>query len=92
VTVLAATAERTLAGPPTTAFDVIWADPPYALTNQRLTAVLTAALDGGWSAPDGLLVLERSSRDPVPQWPAQVTESWQRRYGETTLYFATKGR
>jgi len=91
VTVLAATAERTVAVPATKSYDVIWADPPYALANERLTAVLQSALDNGWLVADGLLVLERASRDAAPLWPAQMTESWQRRYGETTLYFATRG-
>ena len=92
VTVLAGSAERTVAAQATTAYDVIWADPPYALANDRLTAVVEAALSNGWLAEDGLIVLERSSRDAPPAWPAQVTDSWHRRYGETTLYFATKGR
>ena len=47
---------------------------------------------GRWVAEDGLLVLERASRDPAPQWPPGVTDRWERRYGETTLYLATKGR
>jgi len=91
VTVLAATVERTLAGHPQARFDVVWADPPYALTGDRLAPVLAAAAER-WVAEDGLLVLERASRDEPPVWPAGVTDSWERRYGETTLYFATKGR
>ena len=91
VTVLAATVERTLAGQPKDRFDVVWADPPYALTGDRLAPVLAAASER-WVAEDGLLVLERASRDPAPQWPPSVTDRWERRYGETTLYLATKGR
>ncbi len=91
VTVLAATVEQTLAGEPAAPFDVVWADPPYAVPAERLGPVLAAAIDR-WLAADGLLVLERSSRDPAPEWPPVVTDSWQRRYGETTLYFATKGQ
>ena len=91
VTVLAATVERTLAGQPKDRFDVVWADPPYALTGDRLAPVLAAASER-WVAEDGLLVLERASRDPAPQWPPGVTDRWERRYGETTLYLGTKGR
>jgi 16S rRNA (guanine966-N2)-methyltransferase len=91
VTVLAATVERTIAGHPQARFDVVWADPPYALEGERLTPVLVAVAER-WMAEDGLLVLERSSRDPVPQWPTGVTECWERRYGETTLYLGMKGR
>lgn len=91
VKVLAATVEKTLSGQPQQPFDVVWADPPYALSAERLAPVLTAVADR-WLADDGLLVLERSSRDGPPVWPPQVTDSWERRYGETTLYLATKGR
>ena len=38
--------------------------------------------------PDGLLVLERSSRTPAPTWPAAVADTWVRSYGETVLHFA----
>ena len=91
VTVLASTVEKALAGDPQARFDVVWADPPYALSGDRLAPVLAAAADR-WMAEDGLLVLERASRDEPPVWPPGVTDSWERRYGETTLYFATKGR
>ena len=91
VTVLASTVEKALAGEPQARFDVVWADPPYALPGDRLAPVLVAAADR-WVAEDGLLVLERASRDEPPVWPPGVTDSWERRYGETTLYFATKGR
>lgn len=86
-TVRAASAEKFLAGAPQP-FDVIWADPPYALAGERLDTVLDAATD--WLVPDGLLVVERSSRDLPPGFPAQLSHSWERRYGETTLYFARR--
>lgn len=92
VTVLASGVEKALAGEPPAGFDVVWADPPYELTGERLAAVLSAAVERGWLATDGLLIVERSSRDPDPVWPAAVSEQWHRRYGETTLHFATKGR
>lgn len=88
VTVRAARVEQFLAAGPARRFDVIWADPPYALTGEQLALVLAAALD--WLAPDGLVVVERSTRDLPPVWPAQLSWSWHRRYGETTLYFARR--
>lgn len=93
VRIVAGRVERILNGEAPTAFDVIWADPPYAVGLEQLNPVLTMAVDGGWLAEDGLLVLERASRDEPPSWPDQIAESWLRRYGETTLYFAaTAGR
>jgi 16S rRNA (guanine966-N2)-methyltransferase len=73
------------------AYDVAFADPPYALAAERLDAVLADLVANGWLAPDGLLVLERSSRSPMPRWPAQVDEAWERSYGETVLHYAALG-
>jgi len=93
VRIVAGRVERILNGEAPQAFDVIWADPPYAVGLDQLDPVLTAILQGGWLAADGLIVLERASRDEPPSWPDQIAESWLRRYGETTLYFAaTAGR
>jgi 16S rRNA (guanine966-N2)-methyltransferase len=89
VTVLASTVEKALAAEPERRFDVVWADPPYAVPAERVEPVLTAATDR-WLAPDGLLVVERASRDLPPVWPSQLSHQWHRRYGETTLYFARR--
>ena len=88
LTVRAGTVEKFLAAGAATPFDVIWADPPYDLPGHRLAPVLRDAAD--WLAQDGLLVVERSSRDLPPDFPAQLSHSWQRRYGETTLHFARR--
>ena len=73
---------------PDQAYDVAFADPPYGLASDRLDAVVADLVAQGWLAPDGLLVLERSSRSPAPHWPDGVDETWHRSYGETVLHFA----
>ena len=73
------------------AYDVVFADPPYALGAERLDAVVADLLAQGWVAPDGLVVLERSGRSAPPRWPAAIDESWSRAYGETVLHFASVG-
>lgn len=90
IKVITADVEKWLAASASSSFDVVWADPPYAVANSRLEQVLTRLVDGGWLKPDGLLVLERSSRDDAPQLPQSLSQSWHRRYGETILYFAMK--
>jgi 16S rRNA (guanine966-N2)-methyltransferase len=70
------------------AYDIAFADPPYAFAADRLDAVVADLVAHGWLVPDGLLVLERSSRTPAPTWPAAVADSWVRSYGETVLHFA----
>lgn len=83
------TVESYLAGDPEP-FDVVWCDPPYAVSGEVVDAVL-ARLAEGWLAPDALVIVERSRRDPDPQWPAILSEVWTRRYGETQLHFGRPG-
>lgn len=73
------------------AYDVAFADPPYALASERLDAVVADLVAHGWLAPDGLLVLERSRRSPAPTWPAAVVDAWDRSYGETVLHLGQLG-
>lgn len=68
------------------AFDLVFLDPPYGVTTEAVETLL-GGLAGGRLTPRGLVVLERSSRDRAPEWPEAFTDVWDRRYGETTLYF-----
>lgn len=67
-------------------FDVVFIDPPYELTENAL------ARDLELLAPllrDGAVVMvERSSRSPEPEWPAGIAPERRRAYGETTLWWA----
>jgi 16S rRNA (guanine966-N2)-methyltransferase len=71
------------------AYDVVFLDPPYELAGDTVTAVMAALADGGWLAPDALLVVERSRRTPDPVWPSVVADSWSRTYGETVLHYGS---
>jgi 16S rRNA (guanine966-N2)-methyltransferase len=68
-------------------FDLVLADPPYPEPEQRIARVLQAVAER-WLTDDALVVLERSTRSPEPTWPAGLHRTDQRRYGETTLWFA----
>lgn len=83
--VVQATVERELSAPPDTRYDLVLADPPYALDAAELTAVLTA-LTRGWLAADAVVVIERDRRGPVA-WPDGLIASRERRYGETMLWY-----
>lgn len=89
-TLVATTVERAVAAPPAGPYDVIFADPPYDLTDADLASVLAAIGANGWLAVDGLLVVERSTRSPEPTWPDVVTPGRGRRYGETTLWYGRR--
>jgi len=84
-TVRTSTVEQLVGAAPTSAFDLIWADPPYELPTARLDRLI-ATLASGWLAQDGLLVVERSSRTEPPSWPDGF-DAWTARYGETTVHF-----
>lgn len=85
-----ATVASLLAGPADRPYDVVWFDPPYALGDDELTDAVSAVLANGWLAEDGLLVVERSSRTPDPELPPELADVWSRRYGETTIHYATR--
>lgn len=88
VRVVAQSAETYLQGTPMP-FDVVWLDPPYDVPTATVDAHLRA-LARGWVADDGLVIVERATRDEPPSWPAQLGEGRVRRYGETTLHLASK--
>lgn len=61
-------------------------DPPYPLPEPELAAVLAPLV--GRLREGGVLVVERSSRSPEPDWPAGLRRFEQKRHGETTMWFA----
>ncbi|TDC31022.1 16S rRNA (guanine(966)-N(2))-methyltransferase RsmD [Micromonospora sp. 15K316] len=77
-------------GPEGGPYDVVFADPPYAVTDEEITAMLTALVEHGWLAPDALVVVERSSRGAPLSWVPGVTGERSRRYGETTLWYGRR--
>src|SRR5690348_10178173 len=68
-------------------FDLAFADPPYAMPGEALSAVLTALITAGWLAPGALVVVERSTRSGPVHWPEGYAEDRSRRYGEATLWY-----
>src|SRR5262249_10547575 len=64
-------------------FDLIFADPPYALQASQRLAERIAAL--GLLAPQGRAVLERSKREPQPALPEGLALLDERRYGDTVV-------
>jgi 16S rRNA (guanine966-N2)-methyltransferase len=75
-------------------FDVVFADPPYAVPDDEVTELQRALLDHGWLAPDAVVVLERSTRTAVRgeplSWVEGITADRSRRYGETTLWYGRR--
>ncbi|KWV33045.1 MULTISPECIES: 16S rRNA (guanine(966)-N(2))-methyltransferase RsmD [Micromonospora] len=78
------------AGPDGGPYDVIFADPPYAVPDAEVTALLAALVEHGWLAPDALVVVERSTRSGPVDWVRGITAGRSRRYGETTLWYGRR--
>ena len=84
--------ERLLTHPPDNAnrYDLVIADPPYALAEAAVTKVLML-LEGGWLADDALVVIERATRSGPLDWPPGYLPSKSRRYGEATFWYGWHG-
>ncbi|MBD3941578.1 16S rRNA (guanine(966)-N(2))-methyltransferase RsmD [Microbacterium sp. NEAU-LLC] len=74
---------RTAPGP----FDLVFLDPPYDVGETELAATL--ALVAPLVADGGHVVIERASRSPQPVLPDGLVASRSKRYGDTTLWWAT---
>lgn len=79
--------ERVLAVPPSEPYDVVFLDPPYALTDDDLSKVLGLLADHAWLTPDAVVVVERATRGGPLTWPDGYTGDRSRRYGDTTLWY-----
>jgi 16S rRNA (guanine966-N2)-methyltransferase len=72
----------------TTAFDLVFLDPPYDLGASELAALLADLEAARVLAPDATVVIE-TRRDAVPALPPAWAVRWQRAYGDTLLTVAT---
>ncbi|WP_026214483.1 16S rRNA (guanine(966)-N(2))-methyltransferase RsmD [Nonomuraea coxensis] len=79
---------RLLARPPEGGpFDVVFADPPYAVPDAEVATVLELLRDHGWLAEEGLVAFERESRGKALVWPEGYVEERVRRYGEASVWY-----
>lgn len=68
-------------------FDVVFADPPYALPGEAVTAMLATLAGAGWLATGALVAVERSTRSGPVDWPGGYTADRARKYGEGTFWY-----
>lgn len=90
VVLTTSTVAAALAGAPGEPYDFVFADPPYTVGNEEITANLNALLTGGWLHEDALVLVERSSRTGSFQWPDGLAEIRGRRYGESVLWYGAR--
>jgi 16S rRNA (guanine966-N2)-methyltransferase len=87
--VIADRAERVLARGPADdhRYDIVFADPPYALADAEVSRVLILLAEQGWLAPGALVIVERATRSGPLSWPGRFVPDRARRYGEATFWY-----
>ena len=70
-------------------YDVVLADPPYAVSDDAVRAVLDDLVVGRWVGEGTVVVVERSSRSPETQWPEHFEAVKSKKNGETRIDLAT---
>jgi len=71
-------------------FDFVFADPPYAVSDTAVAALLLELGDPRWLAPGGIVVIERSARGAEPTWPDVMEPISHKRYGEGVLWYGRR--
>ncbi|MFD9322203.1 16S rRNA (guanine(966)-N(2))-methyltransferase RsmD [Streptomyces sp. NPDC060053] len=85
--VRAGKAQQIIQTPPADPYDLVFLDPPYAVTNDDLREILLTLRSGGWLAADALVTVERSTRGGEFPWPDGFEALRARRYGEGTFWY-----
>lgn len=71
---------------PENAFDIVFADPPYNLPDDKITIMLETLATRGWLAADALIVIERDKYSEF-MWPHNFGDISQRSYGDTVVWY-----
>ncbi|MGW1026820.1 16S rRNA (guanine(966)-N(2))-methyltransferase RsmD [Streptomyces sp. NPDC002577] len=81
-------AAQIIAGPaPADPYDLVFLDPPYAVSDDDLREILLTLRTGGWLAADAVVTVERSTRGGEFRWPDGFEAIRARRYGEGTFWY-----
>lgn len=68
-------------------YDIVFLDPPYAVTHDDLREILLTLRSNGWLTDDALVTVERSTRSGAFPWPDGFEPLRSRKYGEGTLWY-----
>jgi 16S rRNA (guanine966-N2)-methyltransferase len=75
------------ASPSGARYDVVFADPPYAMADAEVSRMLSLLTDRPWLAPGALVIVERATRSGPLRWPDGFVPDRARKYGEATLWY-----
>ncbi|RZU13019.1 16S rRNA (guanine(966)-N(2))-methyltransferase RsmD [Streptomyces sp. BK239] len=85
--VRAGKAHQVIQTAPAAPYDLVFLDPPYAVTDDDLREILLTLRSGGWLAAEALVTVERSTRGGEFGWPDGFDALRSRRYGEGTFWY-----
>ncbi|AVH56274.1 16S rRNA (guanine(966)-N(2))-methyltransferase RsmD [Streptomyces dengpaensis] len=72
---------------PAAPYDLVFLDPPYAVSDDDLREILLTLRAEGWLADEALVTVERSTRGGAFGWPDDFEGVRARRYGEGTFWY-----
>ncbi|TFV33099.1 16S rRNA (guanine(966)-N(2))-methyltransferase RsmD [Streptomyces sp. T1317-0309] len=86
--VRAGKAEQIIHSPaPAQPYDIVFLDPPYAVSDDDLREILLTLRAGGWLGAEAVVTVERSTRGGEFLWPDGFEAVRARRYGEGTFWY-----
>jgi 16S rRNA (guanine966-N2)-methyltransferase len=83
-----ATVRSVLDGGTDTPFDLVLADPPFALDAADFDAALAALPVGGWTEPGSTVIVERPNQAAEPVWHPPLFATRSKEYGQAALFWA----
>ncbi|MFE2260889.1 16S rRNA (guanine(966)-N(2))-methyltransferase RsmD [Streptomyces griseosporeus] len=80
-------AEQIIKAAPAQPYDLVFLDPPYAVSDDDLREILLTLRSEGWLTEQALVTVERSTRGGEFRWPDGFEAIRARRYGEGTFWY-----
>ncbi|MCW2528468.1 MAG: Methyltransferase [Pseudonocardiales bacterium] len=72
---------------PDSPFDVVFADPPYALDGADIDTMVQIVTRTEWLVEGGVIIVERAARSEALKWPERIEPLAAKRYGEGVLWY-----
>jgi 16S rRNA (guanine966-N2)-methyltransferase len=68
-------------------YDIIFMDPPYDVSNEEITELLTIIKNRKLIQPRGIITIERASKSKPFEWPQGMECEKVRSYGQGSMFY-----
>jgi 16S rRNA (guanine966-N2)-methyltransferase len=68
-------------------YDIIFMDPPYDVSNEEITELLTIIKNRNLIQPRGIITIERASKSKPFEWPQGMECEKVRSYGQGSMFY-----